>query len=495
MRVSIVLFIASVLALTAAPALAQEQATTLDQLLEQVKEGRVRDNQENRRRIERFRADKANQAQELRDAKQMRVDEEQRSERLETAFDENEQEIAVLQQTLTERLGSLKELFGVLQQAAGDARGQFESSLTQIQFPERTKFLTELSQKMGQTSRLASIEEIERLWFELQREMTESGKVVKFDHEVIRAAGTEVEQEVVRIGVFNLVSNGEYLVYNADSGNISELPGQGRGEITFGFTNPVGAALVAPIELAFQGIIGFFPDPWERYREGARALQQASSGFTQVAADPTRGQLLSLSVEKPQFSEQVEAGGAIGYIIIVLGAIAILLAVVRYVWLLFVGMQVAAQKRNLDNPSGGNPLGRVLKVYEESKGVDLESLELRLSEAVLKETPRLNMFNTLIKVIAVVAPLMGLLGTVVGMIVTFQAITLFGTGDPKIMAGGISQALTTTVEGLCVAIPVTLLYTLVSGRSRRIIQILEEQTTGLIAQQAEAGKAGAKPAA
>jgi len=96
-----------------------------------------------------------------------------------------------------------------------------------------------------------------------------------------------------------------------------------------------------------------------------------------------------------------------------------------------------------------------------------------------------------LKIIAVVAPLLGLLGTVTGMIITFQAITLFGTGDPKLMAGGISTALVTTVQGLCVAIPTVLLHTLVASRARRLNQILEEQAAGMVAVQSERRHAAA----
>ena len=143
-----------------------------------------------------------------------------------------------------------------------------------------------------------------------------------------------------------------------------------------------------------------------------------------------------------------------------------------------------AQKKS-GEPSDDNPLGRVLNVYHENKEVDVETLELKLSEAILGETPRLTRNITLIQVISVVAPLLGLLGTVIGMILTFQAITLFGTGDPKTMAGGISTALMTTVLGLCVAIPMTLLHSIVATRSRSVIHVLEEQTAGLIADHAE----------
>jgi len=124
-------------------------------------------------------------------------------------------------------------------------------------------------------------------------------------------------------------------------------------------------------------------------------------------------------------------------------------------------------------------------VRDANKDVDTETLNLRLEEAILKETPKLNARIAFIKIISMVAPLLGLLGTVVGMILTFQAITLFGTGDPKTMAGGISQALMTTVMGLCVAIPTVLLHAIVQTRSNSIIHVLNERAAGLLAEQAE----------
>jgi biopolymer transport protein ExbB len=195
-------------------------------------------------------------------------------------------------------------------------------------------------------------------------------------------------------------------------------------------------------------------------------------------------------VQTPNLRERIDQGGTVGYIIIVLGIIGASIAILRFIQLILVSVQVAAQKRNPGKASKKNPLGRVLSVYHDSQGIDLESLELRLGEAVLKETPKLQRFNMMLKVIAVVAPLLGLLGTVTGMIITFQAITLFGAGDPKMMAGGISQALITTVLGLCVAIPMVMLHTLVAGRSKALVEILEEQATGMVAEYAEkSGKA------
>ncbi len=430
---------------------AQGVLGSLDDLLKQVQTGRVKESTENKAREQEFIRNKAQQQQLLNQARKERADLEAQSERMEKQFEQNELQIIDLREQLSVRMGSLKELFGVLQQAAGDARGNFETSLTNIEYPQRARFLTELSEKMGSNTELASLEEIEQLWFELQREMTEQGKIKRFDTRVVTAGGDETRKEIIRVGVFNIISDGKYLQYNPDSGTVSELTRQPAG----------------------------------RYLSSARQLAQAGSGVVAFGLDPSRGQLMSMLVQTPTLGERIDQGGTVGYIIITLGIFAGILAVFRFIQLMMISIQVNAQKRDRANPSKGNPLGRVLQVYHQNKGIDLESLELRLGEAVLKETPKLNRFNTMLKVIAVVAPLLGLLGTVTGMIITFQAITLFGAGDPKMMAGGISQALVTTVLGLTVAIPTVLLHTLVAGRSRALVETLEEQATGMVAEYSE----------
>ena len=447
-RFPVLTIIVGMLAMTT-PALAAE-ALSLDQLLEKVKAGRVRDSAENAARIKAFRASKASQSQLLETATSERLAGEARSKQLETDFESNDVRIVELEAALKERLGTLKELFGVLQQAAGDARGQFENSLTHVQYPERAEFLTELAQKMGQTSRLASIEEIERLWFELQREMTESGKVVRFPATVIDESGNEVEQSVVRIGTFNVIAAGKYLQFVPQTGHLVELSRQ----------------------------------PQQRYLAKLASLTSGAKGQHAFGLDPSGGQILSLLVQAPSLRERIDQGGVVGYVIIALGAVALVIALERLLTLTITGFRVSAQTRKLDQP-GKNPLGRILKVYHDNPSTDIETLELKLMEAILRETPKINRLLTVLKIIAVVAPLLGLLGTVTGMIVTFQAITLFGTGDPKLMAGGISQALVTTVLGLCVAIPTVLLHTLVATRARRINQILEQQAAGMVAVQSE----------
>jgi len=189
-------------------------------------------------------------------------------------------------------------------------------------------------------------------------------------------------------------------------------------------------------------------------------------------------------IDTPNRTERIQQGGYVGYVIIILGVAALLLGLVRWAVISVTSRKVAAQRKS-DRANPGNPLGRVLSVFEKNREVDPETLELKLDEAVLRESSKIERFLWIVKTISVVAPLLGLLGTVTGMIQTFQAITLFGAGDPKMMAGGISEALVTTMLGLMTAIPLVLLYDTLSNSTRRIIDILDEQSAGLIAMRSE----------
>jgi biopolymer transport protein ExbB len=202
-----------------------------------------------------------------------------------------------------------------------------------------------------------------------------------------------------------------------------------------------------------------------------------------MVIDPTRGGLLSMLTKTPTLLERVQQGGAIGYIIVAIGLFGLVLVGLRLTTLGRIAGKVNRQLREPGNASANNPLGRVLLAAGDSNERDIDAIELLLDEAILRETPALQRGLGLLKLLAAVAPLLGLLGTVTGMILTFQSITLFGSGDPRLMAGGISQALVTTVLGLVVAIPLLFSHTLLSSRSRTLIQILDEQSAGLIASQ------------
>ncbi|MBN1378613.1 MAG: MotA/TolQ/ExbB proton channel family protein [Gammaproteobacteria bacterium] len=424
------------------------QPKTLDELLLKVKAGAIAESKEYKEREREFRQAVNQQQALLTKAQRERDAEERRSVELEATYNQQEEELAQLTDLLTKRLGSLRELFGVLQQVAGDARGKFETSVVSAQLPGRGVFLADLAKKMGTATELATIEEIERVVYELQREMTEAGKVVRFKAVVNEPDGNKVEKDVIRIGAFNLVADGKYLQYNEENQSVDELLRQPADYLL---------STVDDLEDA---------DPDE---------------YVRVGLDPSRGSILSLLVLAPSWYERAtQQGGFIGGVIIFGGSLGLLLAIWRWMAVGSIRRKVHAQIAS-DTPSDNNPLGRVLAVYQKNKSVDTETLELKLGEAILKETPEIVKLISLLKIIAVVAPLMGLLGTVTGMINTFQAITLFGAGDPKLMAGGISQALVTTMLGLWVAIPMTLAHSVVNSRSKSIIHVLEEQSAGIIA--------------
>jgi biopolymer transport protein ExbB len=432
-----------------APVLAQE-AKSLDELLRLVEEGRASEKRVNEEREAEFRRARDRQQALLAEAVAERTALEKTSAAHEDRYDANEILIADVADQLDRRMGNLRELFGVLQQVASDTEGVLESSVTSAQLPGRGEFLLGLSAKVGSSSSLASIEEIERLWYVIQQEMTETGKVVRFPATVITTDGQEEEKPVVRVGAFNVVSDGRYLQYSPETGRLSELRRQPQG----------------------------------RFLGTTSDLFDAKGESVVFGVDPTRGQILETYVEKPNLRERIDQGGLVGYIIIGLGVLGLLIALERFIVLSVSSAKVSAQLKS-GEPVPDNPLGRVLQVAAKHDRADVETLELKLGEAVYKETPKLTRSLLFLKIISVVAPLLGLLGTVTGMIVTFQAITLFGTGDPKLMAGGISQALVTTVLGLTVAIPMVLLHTLVNGRSRRILHILQEQSAGIVAGRSE----------
>ena len=428
-------------------ATASVQAADLDSLLKQVKQAKAEEARLNKQREAVFLKNRAKQAELLAAARARLAAEKARGEKLKTQFDENEKKLAEAEETLERRQGNLGELFGVVRQVAGDVAGVLDASLVSSQYPGRSEKLV----KMSNDKKLPSIPELEELWYQMQHEMTESGKVVRYQDSVVAVDGTESKQEVVRVGVFNSVSNGKFLRYLPETDQLIILPRQ----------------------------------PAKRFTQLAENLQKASSGIVPMAVDPSRGSILNLLVQAPDLRERVAQGKEVGYIIIGLAIFGFLLALYRFVALGITSMKVRSQLKHADQPKKNNPLGRVLLSWYDNQDADLETLERKVDEAVVKEVPKLQRGLSILKILAVIAPLLGLLGTVTGMIQTFQSITLFGTGDPKLMAGGISQALITTVLGLMAAIPLTFLHALVSARSKSLVQVLEEQSAGIIARHAE----------
>lgn len=421
---------------------------SMNDLLNKVKAGRTADNAINKKREQDFINQKAQQEKLIRDTKAQIAALEAKAASMEVSFNENELIVEEKRKQRDERLGSLKELFGHLTSSAADLRVRFEHSITSTQYADRIEFLNSLIKKMNSSTDLPSMEDIERVWFEMHQEITESGNIVKYNAKV----GVDGQQEVVRAGVFNMLSNGNYLEYKSETGALSILARQ-------------------PSD----------------YQAGAGDLQNATSGFTPVGIDPTGpsgGSYLTALINTPTLEEKWHEGKLVGYIISGVAIFGILLSLWRFVVLGGVSAKVKKQIKS-DTLSDKNPLGRVLLAAEANGEADVETLELRLGEAILKERTAINKSLPLLKIISMVAPLLGLLGTVTGMILVFQAITIFGAGDPKRMAGGISGALVTTVLGLIAAIPILLLHTFLSGKAKGIMHVLEEQSAGILAERAE----------
>jgi len=434
----------------------QSQALTLDELLELVKAGKFAENEEATKRENRFNKEKNRQQTLLANAKAERAKLEAIATSLEATFEANDAKLNLLEDQLKTRLGSLYETFGHLQGVASDTEDYFKTAITSGQFgKDREVFLKDLAKKMGEGVSVATIEEIEKLWYELSRELVASGSVERFEATVIDNDGESSIEDVVRIGNFNAVAEGQYLTYLSKRGAYETLPKQPG-----------------------------------RYLDGTYDIFDEDSGFVQFAVDPTGpqgGALLVNLISLPSFFEQIQYGRITGYTIILLFFIAIGVFGWRFYALFTINGNV--KKQAAGESAVDNPLSRIFSVADQNK-TDTETLELKLAEQILIERAEIDQYIWVVRLIAVISPLLGLFGTIIGMINTFQAITLFGTGDPKTMAGGISEALVTTMLGLMCAIPATFMAAALSNYSKGILAVLEEQSTGMVAARAEETNSG-----
>ncbi|XLX39795.1 MotA/TolQ/ExbB proton channel family protein [Ectopseudomonas mendocina] len=435
--------VVAVLALSLLPALAAVAETlNPDQLLQRIRSERAAEVSAMQEREQAFLAKRSEQAQLLAAARSALNTQKAESERLKAEFDRQEAELAEQEKLLAQRVGHLGELFGVVRQSAGDVAGQWQDSLLNAQYPERLKRLKALAESRS----LPSADDLDGYWMLLLEDLAASGRIERLQLPVVNADGSRQEQQVLRVGAFAVYGEDAFLRYDADAGQLVAPPRQPSG-------------------------LGQVKD-----------YLNSSDTLATLPIDPSRGSLLAQLQQQPTLWDRLQQGGLVGWVIVVLGAFGLLLAVWRMVYLARVGSGVKAQMHDLSEPRNDNPLGRVIGVLgAKPQLADLETLELKLDEAILQETPPLEKGQGLLKLLAAVAPLLGLLGTVTGMIVTFQAITQSGGGDSRLMADGISQALVTTVLGLVVAIPLLFLHSLLASRSKGLIQILEQQSAGLIA--------------
>lgn len=434
-----------------------KEAQSLQDLLNQVQADLQQQTALDQKRLNTFLQARNRQRALVQQAKEELKQVQARSDALHEQFDANEQKLNDLATTMNARQGNLGQVFGIVRQTAAQFKGTMSNSIISAQYPKRGVFVA----KLAASKALPSIRELKKLWYDMLMHITAQGRVVKFARGVTRPNGSTVQRDVVRVGDFNAIVGSQYLAYQSASNTLTIIPKQPAG----------------------------------RFTSSAAALYNASGNELVVfGVDPFRGQLLKLFIQNPDFLTYVSYGRKIGYTILVLFAIALLVCLERGIYLTVVSIKMKRQLKS-GTPDTGNPLGRVLAVYDQNRRDDVETLTLKLDEAIMREVPPIEARQNFIKLIAAVGPLLGLLGTVVGMVQTFTAITLFGTGNPKYMAYGIETALVTTVEGLVTAIPLVFLHSWINGKSRQLVQILEQQSAGILAAQAEKHSKGQGPAA
>lgn len=432
-------------------------AVTMQDMVREARQLREAEAKLAQQREAQFRKVLADQERKLQDALKAKAAAEKRSDELSNRWDQNEVRIREMTQLLKQHEGNLGELFGVTRQVAGDSATVLQESLITLQFPPAPgeESRGDFMRRVAAAKALPSIVELERLWLELLREMTAGARTARFEADVLGPDNKRTKRTVTRVGPFTATADGEYLAYLPSTQTFAVMTRQ----------------------------------PGRDLRNMAVNLEKSKGpGYVTAVADPARGALLAMYVERPNFVERIMKGEMVGYVILVVGFLGALVALFQYVYLFITRFNISRQLRNLDRPNPNNPLGRLMLAVRNSNGASdkPELTELRISEAVLREVPRLERFQSFLRLAVAAGPLLGLIGTVIGMIITFQAITASGTSDPKLMAHGIGQAMIATVLGLGIAIPLLFVNAGLASLSRSIVQILDEYSTGILAERLRA---------
>ncbi|WP_422823344.1 MotA/TolQ/ExbB proton channel family protein [Vibrio fluvialis] len=367
------------------------------------------------------------------------------ADKLSAQFSKNENSLARLEEKLRLETGSLGEIFGVVRQNAKEIRAELENSVTGV---DRQQYASVIDDIVAAKS-LPSMKQLIGLWHAMDEQIHASGEISTHDIAFIDGEGRTQTTSATRIGALGLVTEQGYVNWNNARKNAIAYQKQPDN-------GPTSSSLAS--------------------------IEQGDTAA--VVLDPSRGTLLEQLAQAPTLQQRLEAGGVIGKIILVLLAVGLIIGVYRGIVLAIARQKIQAQLKTPNQP-GNNPLGRILSVYNKEQNRSVEALELRLLEAVVDEQTGLEKGLSMLKLLAALAPMLGLLGTVTGMIETFQVITQFGNGDPKVMAGGISMALVTTVLGLVAAMPLLLAHNILSTQAENIRNILEKQGIGLVAEEAE----------
>lgn len=424
-----------------------QSAQSLDELLSVIRQQQAQQRRQDQEREAAFRKARQQQATLLEQARQEHSASQQKLKPLQETLEQNRENLDRLSKQLQEETQTLGDLRAAFRAFSGDVAASLQASMVTPSVADRQTELT----RLATLDTVPEVKDLESLWLLMQEEMTRAGEMQRYQGQVVDSTGVTRQQTVLRVGTFTSFSESGFLRYVPETGELL-VPGR----------QPAGR----------------FPDQAQAFFANPR--QQPL-----MIIDPTQGSLLGMLSLEPGWRERIEQAGVIGLIIIGLGGLGLLITLWRVFYLLWVALRVRGQMKQPASPVSNNPLGRVLLQAQSFRTSREENLEFKLDEAVLVELPRLERGHNFIKLLSAVAPLLGLLGTVTGMILTFQSISLFGNGDPKLMAGGISQALMTTVLGLIVAIPLLFGHSFVNALARQLIQRLDEQSAGLLASSIE----------
>jgi len=414
----------------------------LEGLLQSVKADSQKELSKEKQRLQTFVKNKNQQAYLLKQSKQVLAVQEDQSAEFKKIIDANELLLEEKENELSAKAANLGEMFGSIRQTSADFLTNYQNSLTASQ----TSSKDEIFAKFANSKKLPNLEELTTFWHSMLDEIIQSGSISQYPADVILNTGEKINENVTRVGLFAAVANGKYLTYSNDMKSL--------------------------VELAVQ--------PDSNILSDAKIFEKASD-IKNITIDPTRGTLFEMIENNPTIMDRINQGGIVGYIILALGGLGLLIALFKVIVLNISSFKIKSQMKNLENPKTNNSLGKIADIFYKNVNDSINDLEIKIGEAILRETNNIKKGQSFVKLLAAVTPLLGLLGTVTGMIATFQAITLFGTGDPKLMAGGISTALITTVLGLVTAIPLLFAYTYISSKAEELVSILEEQSIGLLA--------------
>ncbi|MEM7053424.1 MAG: MotA/TolQ/ExbB proton channel family protein [Pseudomonadota bacterium] len=420
-----------------------EGPQTIDELVRNVRNEHALERERLQEREQRFREQRNQQQQLLEQVRNERERAEQLADELRLRFEEGENLLADLETELDEKTGDLDEFFAVVGQISIDALTMVEGSLVSGQFPDRQQPLEELANNAG----IPSIQQLRELWYALLDEMSQNGRIVRFNQNIIAENGEASSAEITRIGAFSAIAGDRYLRYLPET----------------------------------QRFLALAQQPEQVSRRDLANFTEGTEAFQPVSVDPSRGAILGMILQSPNINQRVAQGGLIGYVILILGAIGLVLALYRMAALLLMQRSFTKAAKSKTSAGENSMIGKLRRLAQQNDG-DREALATRLDEFISSASNKLNWGLATLAIFAAVSPLLGLLGTVTGMIETFQIITLFGAGDPRLMSGGISQALVTTQLGLAVAIPLLLLHSFLHSRANRMVALLDEESANIYAQ-------------